>query len=49
MKVRIPIILFTMHGDEVSAAQITSTGVNAVVVKPDLVTLHQQVEFLLNQ
>jgi len=49
MKIRAPIILFTMYAAEVPAMEISSTGITAVVLKPDLTALHQQVEFLLNQ
>lgn len=49
MKIEAPIILFTMHGNDVSGATVTSTGVNAVVMKPDLTALHRQVEFFLSR
>lgn len=42
-----PIILFTMHGETVTAKQITSAGISAVIAKPDLTALHREVQFLL--
>jgi len=49
MNVRAPIIMFTMHAAEIPATAITSSQLDAVVMKPDLDSLHQQVEFFLNR
>jgi len=49
MNVHAPIIMFTMHAGEIPATAITSSRLDAVVMKPDLDSLHQQVEFLLNR
>jgi len=49
MNVNAPIIMFTMHAAEIPATAITSSQLDAVVMKPDLDSLHQQVEFFLNR
>ena len=49
MHVHAPIIMFTMHAAEIPATAITSSQLDAVVMKPDLDSLRQQVEFFLNR
>jgi CheY-like chemotaxis protein len=41
------VILFTMYAQEILDGRINVSGVDAVVLKPDLTALHQQVERLL--
>jgi CheY-like chemotaxis protein len=42
-----PIILFTMHAPTLPVTALRSVGVNAVVMKPDLAILNEQIEKLL--
>jgi CheY-like chemotaxis protein len=48
MQIATPIILFTDYALEVRHREVTESGVNAVVLKPDLTELHKQVQFLLS-
>jgi DNA-binding NarL/FixJ family response regulator len=47
MKIRTPIILFTMYADEVQSQDVLAAGVTAVVSKTNLRALQQQIESLL--
>lgn len=47
MMIRVPIILFTLYADVVSAQDALAAGISAVVCKSDLPGLNQQVESLL--
>ena len=47
MKIAVPIILFTMHPDSVPKSEISPEGINAVVMKPNLMELQKHVESLL--
>ena len=49
MNVDAPIIMFTMYADQIPATAITSAQLDAVIMKPDLSALHQQVELFLNR
>jgi CheY-like chemotaxis protein len=45
--VPVPIILFTMHAEELRPQDATGAGIDAVVTKADLSVLHHQIEKLL--
>jgi CheY-like chemotaxis protein len=47
MMVRVPIILFTLFADAISAQDAFAAGINAVVSKADLPALSHQIERLL--
>ena len=47
MKVEVPIILFTMHADSVPRSEVSPRGINAIVMKPNLMELQKHVESLL--
>jgi CheY-like chemotaxis protein len=47
MMVRVPVILFTLFADVVSAQDALAAGISAVVSKTDLPALNHQIERLL--
>ncbi len=47
MNVGVPIVLFTTRGDSIPESEISPQGINAIVMKPNVVELQKYVESLL--